>query len=469
VSLLMDALKKAEQAKQLGQAEPPAANMRELSLEPEVSAEPIASPQAEVTPQEAPTHLPKLPKLEDLDEEFLAHARQAPINARSQPNPADRATAPGMPGNRPAAATSTASSVSSSSSPRSAATATGQARPAGGGQDSLTADRQTVRNAFAVKGAPVRNHFALALGALSLLAVAGIGVYFWLQLKPAPGLIVQGRTGGAPAHAQAVVTPAAQEAAPQTAPPVPPTITPPQAEAQADVVAPVRTERAEPTSTQEVRKQVRTQPTTSGALATAPIRITSGQTKLNPSAVEGYEAFQAGNLGAARAAYERLLVTEPWNRDALHGLAAIAQRESRTSDTEALYARILEADPRDAQAQAGLLGIRVQRGQGDPVAMESRIKSLLASQPDSAALQFALGNLYARQNRWSEAQQCYFQALAGDAGNPDYLFNLAVSLDQLHQAKLAGQYYAQALAAAENRPAAFDRRQTVDRLNELQR
>lgn len=217
---------------------------------------------------------------------------------------------------------------------------------------------------------------------------------------------------------------------------------------------------------------MRGQQTPDGALAASaasPIRITSGGPRINPSAIEGYEAFQAGNLDAARTSYERLLVSEPWNRDALHGLAAIAQREGRTSDTEALYARILEADPRDARAQAGLLGIRVQRGQGDPVAMESRIKSLLAGQPDSAPLQFALGNLYARQNRWSEAQQSYFQALAGDGGNPDYLFNLAVSLDQLHQTRLAGQYYAQALAAAENRPAAFDRRQATGRLNELQR
>ena len=43
-----------------------------------------------------------------------------------------------------------------------------------------------------------------------------------------------------------------------------------------------------------------------------------------------------------------------------------------------------------------------------------------------------------------------------------------VSLDQLHQAKLAGQYYRQALAAAEGRPAAFDREQAASRLRELQ-
>jgi tetratricopeptide (TPR) repeat protein len=464
VSLLMDALKKAEQAKQLGQTDPPLAATRELSLEPEASSDPKASPQAEITPPEAPTSLPKLPKLEDLDEEFLAHARQAPINTRGQPNPPDRAATAATPNNRPTASTSTASPAPSGSN--SVPAPAGQARPAGGGQDALSADRHAIRNAFAVKRTPARNHFALAIGALSLLAVAGIGVYFWLQLKPAPSLIVQGRTGGAPARTEDA-TPRATPAAPTA-----PAIAQAREASQASAMTLAKAGQAEPASVPPVRKPMRAQQASDGALAASaasPIRITSGGPRINPSAIEGYEAFQAGNLDAARTSYERLLVSEPWNRDALHGLAAIAQREGRTSDTEALYARILEADPRDAQAQAGLLGIRVQRGQGDPVAMESRIKSLLASQPDSTSLQFALGNLYARQNRWSEAQQSYFQALAGDGGNPDYLFNLAVSLDQLHQTKLAGQYYAQALAAAENRPAAFDRRQATGRLNELQR
>ena len=465
MSLLMDALKKAEQAKQLGQADPPSAATRELSLEPEASSDPKASPpQAEIAPPEAPTSLPKLPKLEDLDEEFLAHARQAPINTRGQTNPPDRAATAATSNSRPAASASAASPASSGSN--SVPAPAGQARPAGGTQDSLLADRQAIRNAFAVKRTPARNHFALAIGALSLLAVAGIGVYFWLQLKPAPSLIVQGRTGGTPARTEEA-TPRATPAAPTA-----PAIAPAQEAGQASAVTLAKAGQAEPASVPPVRKPMRGQQTPDGALAASaasPIRITSGGPRINPSAIEGYEAFQAGNLDAARTSYERLLVSEPWNRDALHGLAAIAQREGRTSDTEALYARILEADPRDARAQAGLLGIRVQRGQGDPVAMESRIKSLLAGQPDSAPLQVALGNLYARQNRWSEAQQSYFQALAGDGGNPDYLFNLAVSLDQLHQTRLAGQYYAQALAAAENRPAAFDRRQATGRLNELQR
>ncbi|MGV3590440.1 MAG: tetratricopeptide repeat protein, partial [Gammaproteobacteria bacterium] len=50
-----------------------------------------------------------------------------------------------------------------------------------------------------------------------------------------------------------------------------------------------------------------------------------------------------------------------------------------------------------------------------------------------------LGNHYAAQGRWSEAQGAYYNALltarrsAGGPVHPDYAFNLAVSLEQLNQ------------------------------------
>jgi uncharacterized protein HemY len=104
----------------------------------------------------------------------------------------------------------------------------------------------------------------------------------------------------------------------------------------------------------------------------------------------------------------------------------------------------------------------------DPYTAESRLKSLLSSQPESAPLNFALGNLYSRQGRWAEAQQVYFNAVAAEGDNPDYLFNLAVSLDHLRQARLAAQHYRLALEASAKRPAGFSRDNVQKRLGELQ-
>ena len=108
------------------------------------------------------------------------------------------------------------------------------------------------------------------------------------------------------------------------------------------------------------------------------------------------------------------------------------------------------------------------RGQIDPNAAESRLKNLSADQPELAAPHFSLGNLYARHGRWNEAQQAYFRAYSAEPDNPDILYNLAISLEHLRQNKLAAQYYSQAIAAAQTRPAGFDRAQATARLNTLQ-
>ena len=179
----------------------------------------------------------------------------------------------------------------------------------------------------------------------------------------------------------------------------------------------------------------------------------------------GYGHLQGNSLTQARQDYEQALHNDPNNVDTLLGLAVIAQRQGRPSDAERYRQRALDADPRDPAAQAAVLG---NSNGGNPTDTESRLKTMLAAQPESAPLNFALGNLYAKQARWNEAQQVYFNAVAGDTGNPDYLFNLAVSLDQMHQPKLAAQHYRLALDAAERRPAAFDRERLLKRISQLQ-
>lgn len=328
----------------------------------------------------------------------------------------------------------------------------GVAGPAAGD----SANRAAIRNAFAVKeSAAVGGRFARVVGALTLLAVAGIGIYFWLQLRPTSNVVAlvpeklpdanpppaaSPLPAGAAAHEAAVgAAPTAATAATQAA-------TPPDTRPKTPTHAPPPTPRLpEPTP---------------------PIRVAASVVEANPAAIEGWQAFKAGDLAAARGAYGRLLAAEPWNKDALHGMAAIALREGRPADAEAFYQRILAADPRDPAAHAGLIGLRARREVDDPAATEGRLKSLLAGQPGSPALHFALGNIYARQGRWREAQEAYFQASTGDPGNPDILFNLAVSLERLHQGELAADFYRRALAASDNRPAGFDRAAAAERLRE---
>ena len=102
-----------------------------------------------------------------------------------------------------------------------------------------------------------------------------------------------------------------------------------------------------------------------------------------------------------------------------------------------------------------------------PEQLESQLRTDLARYPYSSALQMALGNLYASQSRWTEAQQTFFEAFRLDPENADASYNLAVSLDHLGQGKLALDYYQRSLAASQKQAVQFDRGRVVRRVEEL--
>ena len=97
------------------------------------------------------------------------------------------------------------------------------------------------------------------------------------------------------------------------------------------------------------------------------------QAQINPGVQQGYQALAGGQLGAARQQYEAVLQQDPANRDALLGLATVAQQANQGAQAAALYLRLLEINPDDGVALAGLIGLR----QGDLVQSESRLKAML--------------------------------------------------------------------------------------------
>jgi len=194
------------------------------------------------------------------------------------------------------------------------------------------------------------------------------------------------------------------------------------------------------------------------------IRRSPPRDRLDPDLSEAYRAFQSGNPSRAETLYRRVQAREPDRRDALLGLAAVAMRRGRTPEAYDYYRRLIELDPRDSVALAGIASLTGSAGRE---ANESRLKLLLAEAPDAAHLHFALGNLYAKQGRWAEAQMAYFKAYTSDSKNPDYSFNLAVSLDRLGQGRAALGYYRRALYAADRGVKGFDTAQVRTRIQAL--
>jgi tetratricopeptide (TPR) repeat protein len=205
-----------------------------------------------------------------------------------------------------------------------------------------------------------------------------------------------------------------------------------------------------------------------GVLPMAPsmqISRRRGPLRTHADLMQGFDAFQRGDDGSAMSAYQRILAREPRNRDALLGAAAVYMRGQAYERAAGQYMEVLRSYPRDAVAQAALISMQEDI---DPVAAQSRLKMLLVASPQDPNLHFSLGNLYAGQGRWPEAQQAFFQAYRLDGENPDYAFNLAVSLDRLAQRAAAREYYARADALAATHPAAFDPAQARARLAALE-
>lgn len=335
---------------------------------------------------------------------------------------------------------------------------TGRPRPP---EPEQGADRAAARNLFEVKQAPPRRLFYPVVGGLTTVAVIALGAYLWWELQPRGLNTALPSAGMNPTRPppppspfpSSPPTPTAAPAAPAlaSAPPVPagPTPTP----REETVAAPTRGSFTPPP---------RETPVTSGL---GPIRRDGASPDRLPEALDqAYAAYNAGDLTRAAGLYGQVLRDDRHNRDALDGLGAIALRRGREAEAEGWFQRALAGDPNDPVALAGLANLR---GRSQPEQGETRMKNLVAAQPEAAPAHFALGNALAAQGRWPEAQQAYFDAHTLDPGNPDYLFNLAVSLDRLHQSSLASRYYGQALTAAGQRAASFERGQAEARLQAL--
>jgi tetratricopeptide (TPR) repeat protein len=184
-----------------------------------------------------------------------------------------------------------------------------------------------------------------------------------------------------------------------------------------------------------------------------------------PTAVAtAYGALVRGDLGKARENYVGALAADPANVDAELGLATVEARSGNRGAAADHYGRALDLDPRNATALAGLAALA---DFSRPEALEARLRSDLARLPGSAALNFTLGNVYASQSRWGEAQAAYFEAYRLQPGNPDIAFNLAVCLDHLDKLKPAADFYARALEAARHQAAEFDPALAERRLAEI--
>jgi tetratricopeptide (TPR) repeat protein len=482
MSLLMEALRKAEEAKRKGQeqqspAEPPAAD-----------EDSKPTPEAAPRPQTAFT-------LEPLDIPSPAPQQtDTGAMALEMPPPYERE----LPRATPDDHSLTMNEVDNFLDPAPAPEDNTPARTRRTRNTGQTRDQLAAASVFAArKQAPKRNqHLKILLPVLAVaIPLVGIGLWFLSQLQgdsltvnpaianynPNRGfledqLVVEDSAIDATESATPVIAaiPAAED--PIAEPPAPDTATTalatPAAPEPAPVLPPVvapQPAAPPPSATQAQTAQAGIQLPAAEPASTTRLQISrsQGRTQVNSTLLTAWNTLQAGDSGRALLLYQEVLAELPNNRDALLGMAAIQERSGQGEQARQLYVRLLALNPQDPLARAGLLqGMQA----GSAPAQEGELRALLNRYPELAPLHFALGNLFAGQQRWSEAQHAYFTALlhAGRGNNgpvsPDYAFNLAVSLEQLQQPRVALDYYRQARDLALTSPPGFDPEQLRSRL-----
>ncbi len=244
--------------------------------------------------------------------------------------------------------------------------------------------------------------------------------------------------------------------------PAPASATPTQAPrllaAAAPAPAPARPENSAPAGA-----KVETEKPASAASAIH-VRADSRPEHVGGLLLQAYAAAGLGDGHGAQVLYQQAIDLDPNNADAWNGLAALTANSGDGAGAARLYQRALEIDPGDAIAMGGLLGL--QSG-ADPQEVETRLRVLIARDGAQPALQAALGRLLARQTRWLDAQEAFYQAWAADPSQPDVAFNLAVALEHIRQAPAALGFYKRALELARNHAARFDQNAARQRIAAL--
>lgn len=337
-----------------------------------------------------------------------------------------------------------------------------------------SASRAAGETLFAAKKkkAPTTMRWKLGLVPTTFLICSilgsGYGYYVWLELQPPSQLRVVQHTAPPPPP-----PPVAQPISVAAVPLVPLMPTPveekiaPSTEHQAilpddDFDAPRKEDNTgyqTPARSKVKDTKPRSKPAGSGVTIQRQVETDT----VTPALLDAYQAYQRGDYVTAAQGYRQILSKDALNRDALLGMAATSQQQGQDESAQRYYRQLLLLDPRDPIANAALAAYFPD----DSGNSESRLKQMLAEQPRSGVLHFALGNVYAEQSNWSEAQQAYFNAQTLEPNNAQFVFNLAVSLDHLGQSKLASQYYQQALQLDASGKSGFDRAQAQQRLDEL--
>ncbi len=187
----------------------------------------------------------------------------------------------------------------------------------------------------------------------------------------------------------------------------------------------------------------------------------------NKNSKKAFYAYEKGDYEKAKELYNLSLKENGNDLFALSGLGAIASKKGEFAKAISYYTQILKLEPNNKQAKKALLNLE-SKNDKDP-SLKTKLEKLIQKSPNDPSLKFSLGNSYAKEGRWIEAQEQYFLASSTELSNPVYALNLAISLDQLGKHTEAVHFYRKALELSEIQGSSFDTLSVKQRIKVLKK
>ncbi len=149
-----------------------------------------------------------------------------------------------------------------------------------------------------------------------------------------------------------------------------------------------------------------------------------------PAIADDFRQAQAlhrsGRLGEAEALYRRMLEAEPGNPLALHFIGVIAYQAGNLAVAEDLITQAIQRQPNYAEAHNNLGSALL--GQDKLADAEAAYRQAIALKPGLADAHYNLGNALKARGAHKDAIESYRQAIAIDANYADPHMNLGITL-----------------------------------------
>lgn len=138
--------------------------------------------------------------------------------------------------------------------------------------------------------------------------------------------------------------------------------------------------------------------------------------------------FRRGDMDAAGAAYERVIVLVPDDVQAIYALGHVRDAQERYDEGEAAFRRVLEVMPSNAQAQYSLGSLLLRAGK--PEAAVEPLEQAVQLQPEFPQAHRSLGNAHAQtgeRDKAIEHLETYLQQMP-DAPDAEQVQSLLAQL-----------------------------------------